>query len=134
MGELPAADEVIGLYPYFVGESNAQTEAMVGVAPLWAVLAAEEQGTPITTDAQALRRQHLAVAEKEERRRLEDEAANIWREQARARQTAASAQRRRGHTPRPRHRQGSEPTVGRAREDIHIDGNSTRGGWAFLAI
>ena len=101
MGELPAADEVIGLYPYFVGESNAQTEAMVGVAPLWAVLAAEEQGTPITTEAQAWRRRHLAVAEEEERRRLEEEAANIWREPARARQTAASPQRRREHTPRP---------------------------------
>ena len=111
MGELPAADEVIGLYPYFVGESNAQTEAMAGVAPLWAVLAAEEQGTPITTDAQALRRQHLAVAEEEERRRLEEEAANIWREQARARQTAASPQRRREHTPRP---------VDMTREGMHI--------------
>ena len=93
MGELPAADEVIGLYPYFVGESNAQTETMAGVAPLWAVLAAEEQGTPITTDAQALRRQHLAVAEEEERRRIEEERRRLWREQARARQTAASAQR-----------------------------------------
>ena len=55
MGELPAADEVIGLYPYFVGESNAKTEAMAGVAQLWAVLAAEEQGTPITTETQAWR-------------------------------------------------------------------------------
>ena len=55
MGELPASDEVIGLYPYFVGESNAQTEAMAGVAQLWAVLAAEEQGTPITTETQAWR-------------------------------------------------------------------------------
>ena len=118
MGELPAADEVIGLYPYFVGESNAQPEAMVGVAPLWAVLAAEEQGTPITTEAQAWRRRHLAVAEEEERRRLED----YWREQARARQTAASAQRRREHTPRPRNRQGSELLVGRIREGIPLDG------------
>ena len=76
MGELPSADEVIGHYPYFVGEGNAQTEAMVGVPPLWAVLAAEEQGTPITREAPACRRQHLAVAEEEERRRLED----YWRD------------------------------------------------------
>ena len=107
MGELPAADEVICLHPYFVGEGNAQTEAMVGVPPLWAVLAAEEQGTPITTEAQAWRRRHLEIEEEEERRRLED----YWREQARARQTAASPQRRREHTPRP---------VDMTREGIHI--------------
>ena len=118
MGELPAAGEAIGFYPYFVGESNAQTKAMAGVAPLWAVLAAEEQGTPITTEAQAWRRRHLAVAEEEERRRLED----YWREQARARQTAASAQRRREHTPRPRNRHGSGLLVGRTREGTPIDG------------
>ena len=123
MGELPAADEVIGPYSYFVSEGNAHTEAMVGVAPLWAVLAAEEQGTPITTEAQAWRRRHVAVAEEEERRRLEEEERRrLWREQARARQTAASAQRRREHTPRPRNRQGSEPLVGRTREGIGIYG------------
>ncbi|MDA8583721.1 hypothetical protein N9L68_05790 [bacterium] len=55
MGELSAADEVIGIDPYFVGESNAQTEAMAGVARMWAVLAAEEQGTPITTETHAWR-------------------------------------------------------------------------------
>ena len=105
-----------------MGEMSAQTDEMVGVPPLWAVLAAEEQGTPITTDAQALRRQHLAVAEEEERRRLEEERRRLWREQARARQTAASAQRRREHTPRPRNRQGSEPLVGKTREGIGIYG------------
>ena len=41
MGELPAADEVIGPYPNVVGEGHAQKEAMAGVAPLWAVPAAE---------------------------------------------------------------------------------------------
>ena len=94
-----------------MGEMSAQADEMVGVPPVWAVLAAEEQGTPITTGAQALRRQHLAVAEEKERRRLEEEAANIWRERARARQTAASPLRRRKHTPRP---------VDMTREGIHI--------------
>ena len=68
MGELPASGEVIGLYPCFVGERNAHTEAMAGFAQLWAVLAAEEQGTPITTEAQAWRHRHLELEEEEERR------------------------------------------------------------------
>ena len=35
---------------------------------------------------------------------------------------AASAQRRREHTPRPRNRQGSEHLLGRTREGISIHG------------
>ena len=71
----------------FMGEMSAQTDEMVGVPPLWAVLAAEEHGTPLTTEAQAWRRRHVAAAEEEESRRPED----YWQEQVWARQTAPAA-------------------------------------------
>ena len=89
---------------FYAAEREAQTPALAGAAPLWAVLAQEEWGIVPRTQAQVWRRRRLEEemardreAELEERRRREAR----WLEQMQALQAAPSLPRGgRSRTPR----------------------------------